>query len=293
VRGSQIDYAVHSAYSDPGEWAALLDAVPTDHAELGAVARNVIAHYRAQQAELPESTREEISLRWLETMLAADQARNPPSLETERPVSARLQGCCRDHTLLCVGVLRQHRIPARSRVGFASYFRPGWNHDHVVVEVRQGDRWVRFDSELEPGDFPFDTLDIPTGPDAPFRTSAEVWQGHRAGRLDVETFGVDVDVPDVRGEWFVGTYVVMELAHRFKDELLLWDGWGLMGPNAAEHAELLDELASLLVAADAGDDLAEAELLDRYRTDVPLHPGDRIESVSPYDGSFTQVTLTR
>ena len=292
MRGPAIDYAVHSAYSDPGEWAALLDRAPTDPADLGAVARNVIAHYRAQQAELPESSREEIHLRWLEKMLAADQARNPPSLEAERPVAARLQGCCRDHTLLCVGVLREHGIPARSRVGFASYFRPGWNHDHVVVEAWQDDRWVRFDPELEPGGFAFDTLDIPPGPDAPFRTSAEVWQGHRAGRLEVETFGVDVDVP-VRGEWFVGTYVVMEVAHRFKDELLLWDGWGLMGPEVAQHAELLDELASMLVAADAGDGVAESELLHRYRTDPRLHPGDRIQSISPYDGTFTEVTLTR
>ena len=101
---------------------------------------------------------------------------------------------------------------------------------------------------------------------------------------------MDVDVP-VRGEWFVGTYVVTEVAHRFKDELLLWDGWGLMGPDVAEHAELLDGLASLLVAADAGDDAAEAELLERYRTDARLHPGDRIQSISPYDGTFTEVAL--
>jgi hypothetical protein len=287
---SEIDYAVHSSYSDPGEWAELLDRAPTESAELGAVARNVIAHYRAQQDELPESTREEIHLRWLERMLAADQARNPPSLETERPVAARLQGCCRDHTLLCVGVLRQHGIPARSRVGFASYFRPGWNHDHVVVEAWQGDRWVRFDSELEPGDFPFDTLDIPTGAGAPFATAAEAWRDHRARRVDVDTYGVDVGSP-IAGAWFVRTYVVMELAHRLKDELLLWDGWGVMGPDA-DSDELVDEVAELLVAADGRDGAAETELIERYRADPRLHPGDRIESFSPY-GGVTEVTLTR
>ena len=116
----------------------------------------------------------------------------------------RLQGCCRDHTLLCVGVLRQHDVPTRSRVGFASYFRPDWNHM----------------------------------------------------------------------------------------KLLLWDGWGAMGPDAEGADELVDEIATLLVAADAGDAAAEAELVDRYRADPRLHPGDRIQSFSPY-GEIVEVSLAR
>ncbi len=78
-----------------------------------------------------------------------------------------------------------------------------------------------------------------------------------------------------------------------KDELLLWDGWGVTGPDVAEHADLLDELADLLVAADAGDAGAEAELANRYRADDRLHPGDVVQSVSPLDGTFTQVPLAR
>jgi hypothetical protein len=288
----RVNYASHSAYSDPGEWAPLLDAVPADTGALSAIARNLIAHYRAEADGLPEATRHEIGLRWLADMLAADQSRNPGSLETERPLPSRVQGCCRDHTLLCVGALRQHGIPARSRVGFASYFRPGWNHDHVIVETERDGSWVRFDPELVPGDFPFDPHDMAAGPDAPFVTAAEAWQGHRAGILDVETFGVDVDSP-VRGEWFVRTYVLMQLAHRLKDELLLWDGWGVMGPEGDDGTNtLVDELAALLVAADAGDPAAEADLLERYRSDARLAPGETIQSFSPY-GEITEVSLAR
>ena len=276
------------------QWAPLLEDVPAERAALSAVARNVIAHYRVHADELPEETREDVHLRWLADILAADQARNDAPLATERALAKRVQGCCRDHTLFCVGALRQHGIPARSRIGFASYFRPGWNHDHVVVEAWLDGRWTRFDSELVHGEFPFDTLDIPAGPDAPFRTAAEVWQGHRAGRLDVETFGVDLDVPDVRGEWFVRSYVIQELAHRMKDELLLWDGWGVMGPDAGETAdELADEIAALLVAADAGDEDAAQTLADRYRADPRLHPGDRIQRFSPYGDDLIEVALTR
>jgi Transglutaminase-like superfamily len=288
-----VDYAAHSAYSDPGRWGRLLDEAPTDVAALSELARNVIAHYRAQAGELPESTRHEVDLRWLEDILAADQSRNPASLAAERPIERRVQGCCRDHTLFCVGVLRHHGIPARSRVGFASYFREGWNHDHVIVEVERDGRWTRFDPELEPAGFPFDPHDMDAGPDAPFRTAAEVWQGHRAGRLDVETFGVDPDLP-IRGEWFVRSYVLSQLAHRYKDEVLLWDGWGVMGPEAEEGTnELADEIAALLVAADAGDEAAEAKLLERYRADDRLHPGDTIESFSPVRGGPVEVVLAR
>jgi Transglutaminase-like superfamily len=288
-----VDYAKHSAYSDPGRFGHLLDAAPTDVAELSEVARNVIAHYRAQGEELPESTRHEIDLRWLERILAADQSRNPAPLAAERPVASRVQGCCRDHTLFCVGALRQHGIPARSRVGFASYFKPEWNHDHVIVEVEEDGRWRRFDSEVAPGNVPFDPHDMAAGPDAPFVTAAEAWQGHRAGRLDVETFGVDVDVP-VRGEWFVRTYVLTQLAHRYKDELLLWDGWGVGGPEVEEGAnELIDDIAALLVAADGGDESAEAQLLERYRADERLHPGQTIVTISPLSGDVVEVSLAR
>ena len=44
-------------------------------------------------------------------------------------------GLLRDHTLFCVSELRTHGIPARSRVGFAGYFRRGgititWSSKH-------------------------------------------------------------------------------------------------------------------------------------------------------------------
>jgi hypothetical protein len=292
VTGGPIDYASHSAYSDPAGWAPLLAEVPAEPVRLSAVARNVIAHYRAQAEALPESTRDDIHLRWLDRILAADQSRHSGPLAAERPLAERVQGCCRDHTLFCVGALRQHGIPARSRVGFATYFHPDWNHDHVVVETWRGGGWVRFDPELESGGVPFDPLDMASGPGSPFLSAAEVWRDHRAGRVDVERYGVEIASP-VRGEWFVRSYVLMELAHRLKDELLLWDGWGVMGPDADPSVnELVDEVAAALVAADAGDDVAEAELIERYRGDPRLHPGDTVQSFSPY-GGITEVALAR
>jgi hypothetical protein len=58
------DWSRHSPASDPGECAALLAAVPPKVEDIGATARNLIAHYRAQAADLPDGTRDDVHLRW-------------------------------------------------------------------------------------------------------------------------------------------------------------------------------------------------------------------------------------
>ncbi|MER7459140.1 transglutaminase domain-containing protein [Micromonospora sp. NPDC126480] len=275
------DYRTHSRYSDPRRHAALLDAVPADLAAVAATARNVIVHYRAGGVELPADRRDEVNNRWLDRILDTDQARFPLPLTATRPAADRVAGCCRDHTLFTVAVLRQHGVPARSRVGFASYFTPGWHHDHVLAEYWNGERWVWADPELDPaGEWQFDGYDIdPTA--GLFDSAARVWTAYRAGTVDPDVYGVDEGLP-IRGAWFVYNYVLQELAHRQKDELLLWDTFGAMTDDLAyADLALADEIAALLLAADGGDRAAEKELADRYATDARLRPGHSIRSVSP------------
>lgn len=272
-----VDHAIHTTYSDPGRFAGLVAAVSTDLDELSTVVRNVIEHYRASDHELPVETLTDIHARRVDQKLALDQERHATPLAAPREPEARVQGCCRDHTLLSVAILRQHDIPARSRIGFADYFVDGWHHDHVIPEVWSAGRWVRFDPELPgPTDALPDPRDIPVG--IGFHPAAEVWRAHRIGELDVETYGVDPDVPGLHGAWFVRNYVVSEVAHRFGDELLLWDQWGTMNglDTGEQDVGLIDEVAALLVAADAGDIDAERRLLDLYRADERLHPGDTV-----------------
>jgi len=275
---SPTKHAAHTPYSDPGSYADLLQALPNELEALCATSRNVIAHYRADLPDLPKKRRGEIDSRWLRTILELDQDRNPFPLAEPRPLQARVAGCCRDHSLFLVGALREHRVPARTRVGFASYFTPGYHHDHVVVELWNGDRWVRTDPELSARSRDFDVRDMPVGPGAPFETAAEVWTGYRTGEIDASTYGV-FPGSELSGPDFVHGYVVFEVAHRFGDELLLWDSWGATdGGDVA----LIDEIAALLIRADAGDDMAEAELAQRYRDDDRLHPGDSVQQYSPY-----------
>lgn len=293
-----IDHAAHTPYSDPGRHADLVAALPVDPAALSAVARNVIEHYRASGHELHEANLREVNSRWLERILDADQSRHPAPLAAPREPATRVPGCCRDHTLFCVAAMRTHGVPARSRVGYAGYFIDGWQSDHVIVEAWIDGRWRHFDSELEAprGGVP-DPLDIPT--DEPggrgFVTAAAAWAAYRRGDLDAEHHGVDPSVPVHRGPRFVFDEVIYEVAHRFGDELLLWDAWGRIGepgtPVSDDDATWMDGVAELLLAADAGDLDAERTLLGRYRDDAGLHPGETVVQASPFGDAAITVSL--
>jgi hypothetical protein len=290
------DNSRQSPFSDPGRHAALLDPLPTAFGPLSAVVRNVLVHYRGTSVPLSPAHLDEIDNRWVERILATDRSRFDTPLDAPRPEERRVAGCCRDFTLLSVATLRHHGVPARSRVGFAGYFAAGYHHDHVVAEYWDGGRWVTADAQLGPDGDLFDPYDLPalTGgaarTDAPFVSAARVWTAHRRGEVDADRYGVGPDLP-FGGAWFVRNYVVMELAHRMGDELLLWDGWGAMRNELGTDLAVIDEVAALLLAADAGDAAADRELAARYAADARLHPSPRVTCHSP-TGVLRHVDLT-
>jgi hypothetical protein len=284
------EYATQSAFSDPGIHAGLFDVLPTDVRELTAVVRNLLIHYRAGGIQFTGDRLAEIDHRWVEAALTTDQRRNGTPLAAPREPADRIVGCCRDYTLMTVSALRHQGIPARSRIGFATYFADGFNYDHVVAEYWNGDRWVMVDAQLEPDEHgKFDVQDMPTGQ---FLSAAEVWQRVRAGELDADDFGVDPGLP-LRGSWFVRDYVFLQLAHLQRDELLLWDGWGAMaGPGEPADLDLADEIAALLIASDAGDEAATGELATRYAKDLDLRPDGRVQLHSPTGAPVVWIDLT-
>ncbi|SDS26981.1 transglutaminase-like domain-containing protein [Microlunatus soli] len=291
-------WAVHTAYSDPGRFGPLLDAVPGQDRAASTVARNLIVHYRASEVELPEGTRSDVNARWIAKILELDQQRHPADLGTPRAESRRVQGCCRDHSLLAAAILRQHGIAARIRYGFAGYFVEEFQVDHVVVETwePQLQRWRRFDPEVAS---PLPRLasprDIPAGRGAPFVTAAEVWRGYRAGEIDPDRYGVD-PATEVRGVWFIHDAVILDAAFRAGHELLLWDAWDPMtdpsGPTE-EQAGSVDRLASLIVAADAGDLDAERELIASMTDDPQLRPPDVVNTICPWGDPPVRSELRR
>jgi len=291
-------WALHTPYTDPGRYADLLSAVPPRIPELSVIARNLIIHYRASGFELPDETKGDINARWIAAILDLDQQRHPGPLVTERDPLTRVQGCCRDHSLFGVAVLRQHKIAARIRYGFSHYFAPDYNFDHVIVEtwLPEENRWLRFDPEISG---PMERLatpqDIPHGPDAPFVTAAEAWQAYRQGSIDPQLYGVAPGLP-IAGPWFMQGAVFYDAAFRAGIELLLWDGWApLSGPDGPteEEIRLADEFSEMIIAADAGDVDAENRLIDRMRTDRKVGPGATVRTNSPYGDPTVITDLTR
>lgn len=280
--------ARHSAFSDPGRHGRLLREL-SGIEEICTAVSNLVLHYRAEAHLLRDDRRDEINSRWVSTILDLDQARHPGRLLDPRPPDDRVAGCCRDHSLLAVAALREQETAARTRVGFTSYFPgpPDFRGDHVVAEWWNGTRWQRFDPELEPGSRSFDVRDLPTGEGAPFETAAEVWAGFRAGRLDPARYGVAPN-SELSGPGFIRTYVIMEVLHRYGHEALLWDevGTGITDPET-------DEIAGLLLAADAGDLAAEDQLEQRFRADPALRPGRTVTQLSPYGDPPITIDLTR
>ncbi len=281
------DWARHSTLTDPREHRHLLRTAPADPRAAAAAVRGLVTHYRADAGSYPAERKGEIDTRWISDVLAVLAGRGVVDLTAALPPAERFVGCCRDFSLLFVAALRELGVPARTRVGFADYFRPDFHVDHVVAEYHDGDRWVRVDPELSPGSTPFDAGDMDRGPRGPFRTAATVWTQFRAGGIDdeeIQRFGVDPALP-YRGPQFVAGYVVTELAHLHGNELLLWDVWGAM--DSLDDPAGIDRLAALLLDPDAHRaELAAAFDDDRY------HPRGRVRCQSP-TGLDAEVSLVR
>ncbi|GAA4848945.1 transglutaminase-like domain-containing protein [Luteimicrobium xylanilyticum] len=295
------DCATHSPFSEPGAHAALLDAVGTEPESLHRAVTRTILHYRGEADRLTDTQLRDVDSRWVATILDRATERQPGPLDAVRPDACVVGGCCRDHSLLSVAILRQHGIPARTRLGFAGYFEAGYSHDHVVAERWDGERWARFDPELGQDGFPFDVHDLPTGEGSVFETAAEAWLAYRAGRTDLATYGVAPGAVGLEGPAFVQRYVLADVAHRHRVETLLWDGWGAMVLPGEELGDaqlaLADELAVLTVEADgdpdpAGD--AATALARHWATDPRVNPRGHVRTYSPLDPATAprQVDLT-
>lgn len=287
-----------SSISDPGEVADLLLALPADADALTEISSQLVFHYRADgdwEANGIESNRaDEINLCYaanmFERLLELD-----PSLGAVRPPGKRILGCCRDFSTLYVSMLRQQRIACRCRVGFASYFDPGWWIDHVIVEVWDCDRWRMIDPELRPGfnafdGGPLDRLDLQTDR---FIPASQAWVEAREGRLDPARVVVapQLDIPETRGWPQLAHNLVHDIAALNRVELLLWQDWGaslIRDVLAPEVTLVLDQAATATsrssVPATVVQEWANHEL---FRV-----PGS-VRQVDPVSIEFSQVDVGR
>lgn len=266
-----------------------VDALPSDIPSLREAVSQLCLHYRGcasqvQPARFPE----------IHTVRAADLFKRilarggSKGLDSERSADERTVGCCRDSSLLLVSILRHKGIPARLRIGHAAYFMEGFMLDHVVAEVwdDKESRWRLVDADV-PGDWQrtvqgktVDWNDVRPGVE--FQTAPEAWVAARAGKVDPQMYIIAPQV-ELRGMPYILHNVVHDLAAMDKQELLLWDAWGLllgMSEKDQEISEsrlhLIDDVAKMLL--DRG---VAAEKLQAYMATENFRVTDKVLRYDP------------
>jgi hypothetical protein len=268
-------WAEQSVVTDPGMFAGMVRDVPGTLSAIRAAARGLVLHYRAggdfADDGISPGRIAEIDTRYAADMLARLRSLAEQPLANARKPSERVVGCCRDFTVLFLTIARAHGIAARARVGFATYFDPGWYIDHVVAEVWDPgrDAWRLVDAELSDDHVSaadgvrVDPEELTSGQ---FLTGPAAWRACRSGLADPSRFVVDpaLDIPVTRGWPYVRHNLIHDLAALAKHEMLLWDNWGwteIDGEPSPEQLSVLDDLA----AATATGDVPLATIMSFYK----------------------------
>ena len=239
-------YAQPSSFTELGQYKHLIKDLPKDIPDLCETLQGLIVHYVASGTDFPPTRKAEIDTRYSKDILKTICTLDPSPLTKIRQAEERFVGCCRDFATLFVAILRERGIPARTRIGFAPYLNPSFNHDHVVAEYWNCKRWVMVDPQITSAMANFNPHDMPA--DA-FITASQAWHKLRQGKLESNLFGVAPHLP-YKGDWFIRNYVILELAALNKHEMLLWDWWGAMSDSLEGDLGLIDKAAELMLQGD-------------------------------------------
>ncbi len=269
-------YATQSIMSDPGQYKELYDGLPDDIPSLCKVIQGLVLHMHWAQAygqNPPDTRKTEVRIRQADRYLARIRELDSAPLTTERPPEKKIIGTCRDYAALLTSFLRHRGVPARMRVGFATYFTPGRYEDHYLCQYwnEAENRWILTDAQLDDLqrktlNIRFDPNDLPEGI---FLPGGKAWQVCREGKADPELFGIF----NIKGMWFVGCDMVYDTMSLNKIESHPWDIWAMMpkyqqtefpGPYLAA----MDHIAELTGVLDPGF----AEVRRLYQTEKKLQP---------------------
>ena len=203
----------------------------------GALEQFVIHHaiVRALGYGVPPAAEQDRNLRFVSHLLHEATQRDPRPLTAHRALGDYLYDTCHDFALLAASVLRERGVPARLRVGCASYFRRGHWEDHWVCEHWSGTEWAVLDAQLGPRaraglGIPFDVADVP---ETAWRSAASIWRGIRSGGIDPSRCGVSF--AGISGAWFVAAAVLRDAA-------------SLAGPAILSFPEGRDSVEIMLAA---------------------------------------------
>jgi hypothetical protein len=190
-------YSSQSVVTGPTEYKELYDTLPDDIPSLCGVIQGLLLHrWWTEQygVKISKEQEEEIKIRKITRQFKRVLELDGSPLTTHRPPDKRLVGTCRDYAAFLTSFLRHKGIPARMRVGFATYFMPGQYVDHYLCQYwnQTESRWVLVDAQIDDlqrraMNISFDTCDMPEGL---FLPGGRAWQLFREDKADPDLFGI-------------------------------------------------------------------------------------------------------
>jgi excinuclease ABC subunit A len=247
-------YLNHSPITDPGLFTSLYDGLPNEIPELIEIIQGQLLHRLAAAyygVVLTRESRAEQHLRTVEQRLRRIMELDPSPLTQARKPRERSVGVCRDFAVFLTSMLRHKKIPARMRVGFASYLKPSTPFfiDHWITEYwdSKDEKWHLVDP---------DVVKFDLHPDADFYVAGSAWHLAREGKIRSDNFRFSrrwKGFPCIRGN----------LLHDFqalnKLELGVSDYWDDLHSKSEtsltiEDKKLLDQIADLTINPESNFD---------------------------------------
>jgi hypothetical protein len=282
VEGWKQFYASQSVITDPGEYKYLYETLPDDIPSLCRIIQGLLLHrwWTVQYGvNITKQQEEEIKIRkntrQFKRVLELD---NSP-LTNPRPPDKRLVGTCRDYAAFLTSFLRYKGVPARMRVGFATYLMPGQYIDHYLCQYWNGEqnRWLIVDAQIDDlmrrsMNITFDTCNVPEGL---FLPGGKAWQLFREGTINPDLFGIF----EIRGSWFIGCDMIFDTMSLNKIESHPFDIWPSMPAYqqkeySQEYLDNMDNIAKVTGGLDP--DFIKVRSL--YQADIKLQPPPSWES---------------
>ncbi len=269
-------YGSQSVVTDPEKYISLYDTLPDDIPSLCKVIQGLLLHrWWTEQygVNISEEQKEEIKIRKMTRQLKRIQELNDSHLIAARKPDSRLVGTCRDYASFLTSFLRHKGIPARMRVGFATYLMPSQYIDHYLCQYWNNNKskWVMVDAQIDDlqrraMNITFDTCDVP---EDLFLPGGKAWQTWREGKVNPDLFGIF----EVRGSWFIGCDMIFDAMSLNKIESHPFDVWPLMPryqqkEYSKEYLDIIDKIADL--TGRLNPDFFEVRSL--YQTEKRLQP---------------------
>lgn len=248
-------YASQSEFTDPGQFAAHYDDIPSSVDGICQTIHDVMLDFMDRWKHPIQNERwMETSIRYVDEMIEAIRLldKKAAKIFTVRPADAKMMASSSHFAALAVSILRAKGIPARKRAGFVpsgeffkEYGIEGKFMAYDVVEYHENGEWKIFDVEGRGDSF------IPA-----WKAYTDCRKGDADPALyyDDENNGMDV----------LAAVLVHDFDSCAKNEMLTWDRYGIcdVQKTASDYTDadwtLLDKVADLLKTDDKNVDAIEA-----------------------------------